>query len=90
MLYYFSNIRLTKEYNAYSFKAKKVTPALDYYPISAFRIFVRSLPFRNQLHLFQGPCFSNLEKKTRFFLEDRRSFRFKIGVKDLIWLPLTL
>ena len=33
MLYYFSNIRLTKEYNVYGFKAKKVTLALDYYYI---------------------------------------------------------
>ena len=39
---------------------------------------------------FKAPVFSNLEKKTRFFLEGRRSFRFKIGVKDLIWLPLIL
>ena len=67
MLYYFSNIRLTKEYNAYSFKAKKVTPALDYYPISAFRIFVRSLPFRDQLHLFQGPCFFKSRKENKIF-----------------------
>ena len=67
MLYYFSNIRLTKEYNVYGFKAKKVTLALDYYYISAFRIFVPSLPFRDQLHLFQGPCFFKSRKEKKIF-----------------------
>ena len=81
---------MTKEYNVYGYKAKKVTLALDYYPISAFRIFVPSLPFCDQLQLFQGPRVFKSRKEKKIFLEDRTSFRFKIGVKDLIWLPLTL